>query len=56
MMIKFCIIYLLDIAFDIKVPSLIIFILIITTEVKPSKDHAGLTLEVPSEEILKKSS
>ncbi|KAK1293372.1 hypothetical protein QJS10_CPB17g01294 [Acorus calamus] len=26
-----------------------------TYEVKPEKDHAGATLEVPSEEILKKS-
>lgn len=27
----------------------------VTAEVKPEKEHAGATLEVPSEEILKKS-
>lgn len=27
----------------------------ITAEVKPDKEHAGATLEIPSEEILKKA-
>lgn len=29
--------------------------MLIDAEVKPSKDHAGATLEIPSEELLKKS-
>lgn len=36
-------------------PFLYINLLVITAEVKASKDHAGATLEIPSEEILKKS-
>lgn len=27
----------------------------VTAEVKPDKEHAGATLEIPSEEILKKA-
>lgn len=30
--------------------------ILIDAEVKPSKEHAGATLEIPSEEILNKSS
>lgn len=39
--------------FDVE--YMIIHIKIVTAEVKPDKEHAGATLEIPSEEILKKA-
>lgn len=40
---------------DTSITFIYVGVKTITAEVKPDKEHAGATLEIPSEEILKKA-